>query len=402
MDVESELRRVLLERPVPSDAPDVVPAVHAGMRRRVRRQRLSYLAAAASVLAVWGGAVLVLQPQPDPQQQVPTKLIANVPRGFEIRDLTFMSTTRGFALGSVPCPGGNRCTVLLQTDTGTRGWERAPAPLVRNVSHVRFAIDAHGNEIGYAFGPAFLVFRDGEWVSQPAGRTVEALEAAKAGTVVRVLARRGGGHYVQQSTVGSDSWRTVLTVLAPTFNALLRRQGDRLVLLTYDNNPGVGGDPDVSDVRVSTDGGSHWTKGAHNPCDADSYLTSVALAKQPEVLVLCTHRAGGSYVRLSEDNGSTFGPERDLPEGATAVQVSAPALGGWLVAADVPAEQARVVLASNDAGASWQRVATESGSRAVGYLDNSNGRTVWWVGGDPRFVWRSDDAGQQWTAARFR
>jgi photosystem II stability/assembly factor-like uncharacterized protein len=402
VDVETELRRLLLERPGPSDAPDVVPAVHAGMRRRVRRQRLSYVAAAAAVLAVWGGALLVLRPQAAPQQQVPTKLIANVPRGFEIRDLTFMSTTRGFALGSVPCPGGNRCTVLLQTDTGTRGWERAPAPLVRTISHVRFAIDARGNEIGYAFGPAFLVFRDGEWVSQPAGRTVEALEAAKAGTVVRVLARRGGGHYIQQSEVGSDTWRTVHTILAPTFNAMLRRQGDRLVLVTYDNNVGAGAEPDVSDVRVSSDGGSHWTKGAHNPCDGDSYLTSVALAKQPQVLVLCTRRAGGSYVRMSSDNGRTFGPVRGLPDGATATQVAAPARGGWLVAADVPAEGTRIVLSSKDDGVTWQRVATESGTTAEGYLDNSNGRTVWWVGGDPRFVWRSDDAGQSWTAARFR
>ncbi|MFN2538344.1 MAG: sialidase family protein [Mycobacteriales bacterium] len=417
MDVESELRRVLLERPAPDVGDDVVPAVHAGMRRRRRRQRMQYVGAAAGVLAIWGGAVLALQPGRSTKEQVPTTLITNVPRGFQIRDLTFVSTSRGYGLGSVPC-GSSRCTVLLQTDTGTRDWERAPAPLVPSalpngqgcsavpcVSQVRFATDAQGEEIGYAFGPSFLVFQNGEWSSQPAGRRVEALEAGKAGTVVRVLAREGGGHYVQQSTVGSSTWRTVLPVLAPTYHAVLRRQGPRLVLVTYDNNTGVEAEPDVSDQRFSTDGGSTWKKGAHNPCDADSYFRSVALGKQQQVVVLCSHRAGGSYVRLSEDNGIRFGPPRELPKGFDGTQVAAPAAGGWLVAGDVPDEAARVVVASSDGGIAWQRVATEqapAGMTASGYLDNSNGKTVWWIGGDPRFVWRSDDGGKDWTAAKFR
>ena len=421
MDLENELRRVLLERPAPDglldDPGDVVPAVHAGMRRRRRRQRMQYVGAAAGVLAIWGGAVLALQPGASTRPQVPTTLITNVPKGFQIRDLTFVSTTRGYGLGSVPC-GVSRCTVVLQTDAGTQAWERAPAPQVRSslpdgsgcpagtcVSQVRFATDAQGEEIGYAYGPSYLLFKNGEWTQQAVGRRVEALEAAKAGTVVRVLARAGGGHYVQQSTVGSATWTTVHTILAPTFNAVLRRQGARVLLVTYDNNPGAGAEPDVSDVRFSTDGGTTWSKGAHNPCDTDSYFRSIALAKNRQVVVLCTRRAGGSYVRLSEDGGVRFGPPRDLPKGLDATQVAAPAAGGWLVAGDVPDEQARAVVASSDGGGSWQRVATEqvpTGTTASGYLDNSNGKTVWWIGGDPRFVWRSDNAGKDWTAARFR
>jgi hypothetical protein len=400
VDLENELRRVLLERRTPEAADDPVPAVHVGMRRLRRRQRLSYVAAAASVLAVWGGAVLVLQPHGTARQQVPTTLVANVPRGFEIGDLTFVSMTRGYALGSVPCAGGVRCTVMLQTDTGTSTWERSPAPLVSTVSQVRFATDALGEEIGYAYGPSFQVFRNGEWLSQPAGRKVEALEAAKAGTVVRVLAREGGGHYVQLSVLGSSTWKTVSTILAPTFNATLRRQGDRVLLVTYDNNPV---EPDVSDVRFSTDAGRTWHKGAHNPCDADARFTSMALARKPQVIALCTHRSGGSYVRVSPDNGVHFGPVHELPQQITGTQVAAPAAGGWLVAGDV--EGARAVVVSTDDGTSWHQVAREpnpDGAVAAGYLDNSNAKTVWWVGSDPRYVWRSDNGGADWTAARFR
>ncbi|MCU1599865.1 MAG: hypothetical protein JWO22_574 [Frankiales bacterium] len=420
MDLEHDLRRVLHERSTPTTDVDVVPLVHAGMRRRVRRQRLSWVGAAAGVAGLWVGALVVLQPAAGPTTpQVPTTLIANVPSGFQIRDLTFVSTTRGYALGTVPCTGGSHCTVLLQTDTGTREWERAIAPSVRTslpdgtgcpaglcVSQLRFARDAAGEEIGYAFGPSYALFSGGEWQPQLVGHRVEALEAARAGSVVRVLARPGGGHVVQRSTVGSSDWTTVLDITAPTYNAVLKRQGDRLVLVTYDNNRGAGAEPDVSDVRYSRDGGLTWDKGAHDPCDGDSYFAAVALARQSEVVAACTHRTGGSYVRVSKDDGTLFGPALDLPKGLDALQVAAPSSGGsWLVSGDVASERARVVVRSEDHGRTWTRVATEptpDGVRATGYLDNSNARTVWWIGADPRFVWRTDDAGKTWTAARFR
>jgi photosystem II stability/assembly factor-like uncharacterized protein len=268
---------------------------------------------------------------------------------------------------------------------------------------VRFATTAGGDEVGYAYGPSYVVFRDGEWRPQFVGHRVEALEAAKAGTAVRVLAQPGGGHLVQQSAVGTDTWRDVLDITAPTYNAVLRRQGDRLLLVTYDNNE-RSREPDVSDVRFSTDGGTTWHKGAHNPCDADSLFRSVALAAQRQVVALCTRRTGESYVRLSTDDGTRFGPVRALPAGVSALQVAAPAAGGWLVAGNLPEERARVVLRSDDQGTRWRRVATEPAgpAAAAGYLDNSNGRTVWWIGADPRSVWRSDDGGAHWTAARFR
>jgi len=419
VDLENDLRRVLLERRTPEPSVDIVPAVHAGMKRRVRRQRLSYVGAAAGVLALWGGALMVLQPATTTRPQVPTQLVANVPAGFQIRDLTFVSTSRGYGLGTVPCAGGARCTVLLQTDTGSHAWERAPGPLVRStlpdgtgcpdglcVSQVRFAQDAAGEEIGYAFGPSYVLFKDGEWQPQLVGHEVEALEAARAGSVVRVLARPGGGHVVQRSTVGSSGWSTVLDITAPTYNAVLKRQGDRIALVTYDNNQGVGAESDVSDVRMSLDGGRTWRKGAHNPCDTDAYFRSISLARRNDVVVACTRRAGGSYVRMSSDNGLHFGPAADLPEGLDASQVATPAFHGtWLVAGDVASESARVVVMSEDRGKTWQRVATEptpAGVAATGYLDNSNAKTVWWIGADPRYVWRTDDAGKDWTAARFR
>lgn len=406
MDLEDQLRQVLLEHPTPEASGDVVSAVHAGMRRRVRRKRLQYVVAAASVLALWGGAIAVLQTGATTAPEVPTYTVTNVPAHFTIRDLTFVSTRRGYGIGSVPCATGS-CTQLLQTDTGTKEWETAitPAVPVADVSQIRFATGTDGSEFGYAFGPAFAVYQHGAWYRQPTGYPVEALEAARAGTVVRVLARPGGGHLVQQSTVGSNAWRPVLEITAPTYQALLRRQGARLALVTYDNNQGVGAEPDVSDVRVSDDGGSSWVKGAHNPCDAQSSFRGLALGRGQSMLALCTRRAGGSFLRASRDNGRTFGDPVDLPQGLDATQVSAPAGGGWLVAGTVPAERSGAVVTSRDQGRTWKRVATEelpAGVQAAGYLDNSNATTVWWIGADPRFVWRTDDGGDSWTVARFR
>jgi len=400
MELEDQLRQVLLERPVPDVPGDPVAAVHAGMRRRVRRKRLQYVGAAAGVLALWGGALAVLHTGPTATQpQVPVHTVVNVPNGFQIRDLTFVSTTRGYGIGTVPCATG-RCTELLQTDTGTQEWEQAITPVVPvgDVSQVRFAQDTGGDEIGYAFGPAYVVFKDGAWHREATWLPVEALEAARAGTVVRVLARPHGGHVVQQSTVGSSDWKTVLDVLAPTYHALLRRQGQRIALVTFDNNQGVTSEDDVSDVRLSTDGGTTWTKAAHNPCDAHSYFRSLSLGRGTSMLVLCAHRAGGSFVRVSDDNGATFGSPLDLPRELDATQVSAPAGGGWLVAGG------RAVLSSTDRGRTWKRVAVEEGldEQAPGFLDNSNATTVWWVGADPRYVWRSTDAGATWSVARFR
>ena len=420
MDLETQLRRVLEERSTTSpSATDVVGAVHAGMTRRRRRQRLGQGAVALSVVAIAVSSALVLRPVPTEAPATANVVVdVTAPTGFEVDDLTWTSTTHGYALGTAPCDSGPACTFVLRTDTGSKDWvdhgilpaavspSAGPCPAANCVTHLRFAKDADGNEIGYAFGPSFAVTHDAgvAWTTQPTAGVVEALEAARAGNVVRVVSRPGGGHLVQQATVGLEDWKQVDEITAVTPSVILKRQADRLVLLTFHNNT-VRSETNVSDLRYSRDGGTTWTKGAHNPCDTDSALVGASLGRQGQVLVLCSRRTDGtSYVRESKDDGTTFGKPIALPRPLRATQLVA-LNHRWLVAGDVAGKHERVVMSSPDSGTTWDQVVSQDApgsTESTGYLDNSNSKTVWWLGPDPRVVWKSTDSGDTWSSATFR
>jgi hypothetical protein len=422
--LEEELQRVLQTRSSVAggvDPDDPVEAVHRGIRRRRLRQRLAASSAAFSVVAIALLTTNVVRSGTSAQPVKTVYEISRVPYGFQISDLSFLSGDHGYALGSVPC-GSKRCTVLLETDSGGSRWTRRPAPLGATVvprvtatcaglcvSHLRLAKAGADGQVGYAYGPGLLMSTDDGWQPLTAPGPVEALEAAN-GTVVRVTGVAGGGHLVQTAPVGTDQWSAGVPIAARTFNAQLSRQGDRVALVTYDNNTGPGAESDVSDVRVSDDGGVSFTKGAHLPCDADAVFESVALGADREVLVLCTRRtvkpgASAAYVRVSTDGGLSFARElHDLPAGYTGTQVAAPSQGGWLVAADSTTTTQRVLLGSPDDGRTWDAVAQQdpgTGLLSDGYLDITSSSIVTWVGPNARWLLRSKDAGSTWTTYTF-
>jgi photosystem II stability/assembly factor-like uncharacterized protein len=124
------------------------------------------------------------------------------------------------------------------------------------------------------------------------------------------------------------------------------------------------------------------------------------------VLVLCSRRSDAtSYVRESKDDGTTFGAAHNLPRKLEGTQLVA-LNHRWLVAGDVAGESRRVVLSSPDSGTTWDPVISQSVApstpASAGYLDNSNSTTVWWLGPDPRVVWKSSDSGDTWSSATFR
>ncbi len=434
MELEQELQRLLHGRDVPPYVADPVPAVHAGMRRRRRTQRLQVLSAALGVVVLAVGASLVIgnplagrQPATPATSVQPTPDAAAVPPGFRVRDLSFTSLQRGWALGAVPCSTGE-CAVLLATDDGGTTWSRREAPpaaqprqdgtfdvdcgVVPCVSSIRFVRTDAGDEVGYAFNPGLAVTTDGgrTWTVDTVSGAVAALETAR-GNVIRLLVPQGAcpgcTFTIQQAAIGGTGWTDVAR---PTFargvGASLERQGPRLAVLIRGHTSGGASDA-RSHLMFSSDDGATWSE-HDDPCGPLSLTdevdtTQVALAANGGVVVLCRHRGQDrTFVRVSTDSGRTYGPARPVPSRYSATLLAA-ALGGLVVAADEPGSTAHHLLRSSDDGRTWATVASQTfptGQSA--FLDFTTDRTGTWVGPDARRLWRTSDGGQSWSDRSFR
>ena len=424
MEIERELQRVLTTRELIVPATDPVGAVHAGMRRRRRTQRVQVLSAGLGIAGVAIGATLLVNnpqattPAPPasagPTSKPPSNLAA-VPVGFTAQDLSFVTTQRGWALGTAPC-GASSCTIQLVTTDGGSSWSRRPAlglpttcsdaPCVR---HIRFA-DAR---VGYAFGPSLFITNDGgsHWSAQSTS-PVFGLEIA-GGKVSRVVSKQDGcpgcSFLTQTSNVGSVVWRTAFSSDQPMTSAGLVRFGSRLAAPLFGNPAGGAGDAHTT-VLLSKDGGSTW-RSRQDPCSppssnalSESDATSLSFGPEGLLVALCTNRLadpGGTAVRLSTDSGSTFGPARPTP--SLAVKVAA--VSHDTVVVEAAAAGRDVLLLTADGGRSWKQVAAQpqpDGSLGAGFLAFSTPRTGTWVGADATTVWRTSDGGATWTAHPFR
>lgn len=446
---ETQLARVLRERSTAAPVADPVDQVRRGMRRRRRTQRLQVAAAALGVLVVAVGAVLVVRPHVGPAPQPVTSTsapaptssptavpapVVPVPAEFQASDLSFLSTSSAFALGGAPC-GLLGCGVLAVTHDGGATWSRRtfpPAALATPdgvcprrpcVGHLRFVRAADGSEVGYAYGPDLAVTRDGgrSWVREPVQGDVVALEAGRSG-VVRLLDPQGGCPcstlVVQRADVGSSTWRTVLTPARgrEVDSGSLVRQGNRLVVLLRGHT--AGGALDArSQVFVSTDDGASWTD-RQEPCGpltADEVDTTQVALAPGSLTVLCRYRvarpAGGdTFVRVSTDDGATFGPARTVPAPYSA-ELLATVRGALVVSAKYASTNKSALVngdflvRSTDGGSHWARVALQApagspyGSRFLAFTTDTVGT---WVGPDPRVLWRTTDAGATWTSAPVR
>jgi photosystem II stability/assembly factor-like uncharacterized protein len=438
VDVEDELARLLHARDVPLQVPDPVAAVHAGMRRRRRVQRLQVLTASAGVLVLAVGAALVVRPhvtgsqqparQPSTNAVSPTTEPVGVPAGFAVRDLSFVSTTTGWALGVVPCTRGE-CGVLIATDDGGRSWVRRALPALavttpdggcvsHCVSRLRFVQTPTGEQVGYAYGPDLAVTHDGgrTWATEPVAGSVVGLEAGRSGVVRLVDPQRGcpcATLTVQRADVGSSDWQTLLTP-PPSGRQVdsgsLVRQGNRLAVLLRGHT--AGGAMDArSQLLLSSDGGTTWVNRQEmcGPLSADEVdTTQVALAPGGVVAVLCRHRmatphGGDTFVRVSTDGGVTFSPARPVPAPDSSGLLTA-TRAALVVTATREGSTAERLLRSTDGGRTWKAVQTQVGTSPNGsaFLGFTTDQVGTWVGPDPRVVWRTDDGGATWTARAVR
>jgi photosystem II stability/assembly factor-like uncharacterized protein len=401
MDVELELSRLLHARDTAVPVADPVPAVHAGMRRRRRAQRLQVLASAAAVVLVSAAAFAVVHDRGGRGPQTPATRPPAVGGAVDVSDVAFVGE-QGWAVGRIPCAQGE-CAVLLVSADGGSTWTRRAAhglPVgcssAACVDSVRFA----DTRVGYAFGHGLFVTSDaGRTWSQITTADVQALELS-ASTAYRV-ATAGAGclpgcpYQVQSSPIGSVVWHTLTTVPGGTGVGLDVR-GDRVLVTRYADRTG-------SQLVRSEDGGASWHADP-DPCAPDSETRDIAVGPEATVVALCAPGSseGPASTRVSVDGGRTYAPSRPLPTSSVErITVLTPD-----TAVAVVHEHGGVdtqVVRTTDAGRSWEVV--------TDVVDPSSVRIVpvrfWtstrgsWVAADGRSVHLTQDGGRTWSVVRF-
>ncbi|MGA9774510.1 MAG: hypothetical protein WBU92_01165 [Candidatus Dormiibacterota bacterium] len=358
----------------------------------------------------------------EPANQPLAPMPGSAPRGFQAVDLTWISSSQGWALGVEPGCGGQRCATILETTDGGRQWvtvsdlhgclaEAAPVGCpagLPEVSAIRFA----NPDVGYAFtadGGPYLVTANGglSWTSPP-GQLASAVKLA-AGTAVRVSFSKEGcpgpcDWSVDVASVGQSSWRSVLRPPMAVNHAgvVLLHQGPEYLYVAFLGDPASGPGSQPAQLFVSSDAGASWA-GLADPCSVSTpaYISTLFSAAPGGVLAaLCVPRSGKGRdaVTVSTDAGATFGPLRPLPHAGapyselalTSPQDLFAAVGGTLL------------VTSRDSGRKWRVLLRErSGSGPVpqflGFESPTVGR---WLGAGSE-LWTTSDGGSSWRALRF-
>jgi photosystem II stability/assembly factor-like uncharacterized protein len=352
-------------------------------------------------------------PEPSPSTSVaPTPVDVGL-HHFRVVDLTFASSTHGWALGTADCVrGGGTCSAIVSTVDGStwsaRGGRFGTPFHVGTagsgcadpcVQHLRFATD----DVGYAFGPsALFLTTDGgrNWVEQDGGAL--ALETL-SGNVIRVTGTDGGcpgpcDVRVETASVGSSTWTD--SNLAPQSGASVAfSRGDSDAYLLVKRNPAGGANNATSTLFRSQDEGRTW-QAAGEPCpqvgpgsppEVDS--TAVSAAPAGRVSVLCRDRWNQrSFVATSSDHGAHFAAQDGtIPAGAASDQLVGDP-DSVLVSADTR------LVRSTDGGRTWHAAGLTDGVSFVGFESDSVGRAV---RADGAVIWTTTDAGATWTAFTF-
>lgn len=347
-----------------------------------------------------------------------------VPAGFVAHDLTFVSTTEGWALGTAPCATAP-CTSLVRTVDGGRTWVGIRPPVVglsgvdscvsvACVDHVRFATPL----VGYLFGLSvtYLTTDGGTTWTRLSGGTFT-LEIAN-GTALRATSPGGTACLpgcpvtVLRSTVGSTVWTPVLNLssgqVGTDTGVQLARTGHAAYLAVYGHTSG-GAQAAHTGLWVSLDDGLTWTARGE-PCPqagtaVEIDATALTTADDGSVTVLCTVRSGGnSAVAVSVDGGRTFHAGKALDRIEIAVGSASSSVP--LLVGSVNGQEA--LVRSTDGGANWLVVAQAGtaptgGTQQPGFLGFESATTGRWVAAAyPHTVWTTTDAGATWTPYTFR
>jgi hypothetical protein len=288
--------------------------------------------------------------------------------GFAVSDVSFVSTRRGWVLGS-----GR----LLTTDDGALSWTALPAPPA-GVTHLRFATSS----VGYAWSPdgALWLTSDGAASWQP-GRLSQVLSLETASGWVWAIAGPQPYPDVWRAPVGSTDWTNL--GLTPDRSATLLVHGPTAYVVGQE---GAGPIAPSVEVFTGTQAGRHQAL----PCPGNQPVPSAELGASTDgslVLVCDVEGQSGQYelAYASADGGSSWTAitaPRAWSDGVTAIagqrfswngNVLVSSGGAWTVALAGPSggfslvgfetDQQGIALAADgalwitrDGGSTWNRV----------------------------------------------
>jgi photosystem II stability/assembly factor-like uncharacterized protein len=346
-----------------------------------------------------------------------------------LQDLTWVSTSEGWALAAQPCDTGV-CARLARTTDGGASWRALPDPPANAgteflgclggpvcVSGVRFA----NPEVGYLYGPALLITTDGgqSWQPQPGSQT-EALTVAD-GNVYRVAFDHTGcpgpcDPSLQEAAIGSTTWHTLNAGLAypgRSGSAEIVDSGSTLLVAFYGDRAG----PVSAQATLyrSADAGESWHE-LTDPCagrgDPSKEEDLIDLAGAPGGFFagLCVPRTQGSdFVVVSTDGGvswQTAGATVPVPGPAVLAAASPATLALSTFLGGGAGRYSTQLLESTDGGRHWATVATDTqplieGVQPPAWLGFETPQVGHWIG-DPHSIWATSDGGRQWTQTAFR
>ena len=370
-------------------------------------------------------------PSPPPMATAPLSFSTTAVSGLAdawLQDLSWVSTTDGWALAAQPCTTGT-CARLAQTSDGGAHWQALPSPPARLqdgtvdcsklacVGQVRFASPT----VGYLYGPALLMTTNGgrTWQVQPDPQ-VETLTLAD-GDVYRVAYDHGGcpgpcQPSLQEAAIGSTAWHTLigqLTSPARNDTAQIVASGSTLLVAMYGSQAGPTSAQAI--IYRSTDGGASWQQRT-DPCSGrgtgekgeEEDLTDLAAAPGGFFAGLCSpHTGNGTFIVTSTAGGSwhTAGALPNVQALALLATATPSTLAVSTGATGGSGAFTAQLLVSTDAATRWTTVATDTQQLTqanipawLGFETSQVGR---WIS-DPHSIWTTHDGGLHWAQTAFR
>jgi hypothetical protein len=341
-----------------------------------------------------------------------------VPGSFQPVSASFVSSARGWVLGTVGCQRRAACRAQLAatTDGGAR-WQFVTVPKLRlfdpagdqltQASRVSDALFTSRQD-GWLYGPGLYATHDGgsHWSRIALGGSVKPSQgggvvamAASAATVYALVSPdpfRAAPEELYASPAGRNAWARVGTMT-----------GNPLASLAVSGTAAWFG---AGDRLWATADGVHWHQYRLH-CPAGYGLAGISAASRSRVAFLCTDPQGmfqtPKAVLVSVNGGQTQRLAGHAPTSGDTGQIAVPPGAGQVITIPVITPGPDYLARSADGGRIWAEITIRGTDGGVNLNSLSYVSPVagWLVVGSPLSggsqLLRTNDAGRGWHPVRF-